>query len=68
MSKYIYQPEKGECCDFFDKHVAKNISVFIKALKECVSQRVFAHIQMCLVVTVSDTRLVHLLHTRLFQN
>jgi hypothetical protein len=64
----IFQPENVEYCDFFDKHIATNISLFIKALKECVSLRVCAHIHMCLVVTFSDTNLVHLLHKILLQN
>jgi hypothetical protein len=68
LCQNIFQPENVECCDFFYKHVAKNISLFIKALKECVSLRVYAHIQMCLIVTFSAKRLVHLLHERLLQN
>jgi len=56
LCQNIYQPEKVECCDFVDKHVATNISLFIKALKECVSLRVCACIQMCFVVTFSDKK------------
>jgi hypothetical protein len=66
LCQNIYQPEKVECCNFFGKHVATNISLFIKALKACVSLRVCAHVQMWLIVTFSHTRLVHLLHKRLF--
>jgi hypothetical protein len=68
LRQNIFQPENVEYCDFFDKHIATNISLFNKALKEWVSLKVCAHIQMCLVVTFSDTNLVHLLHKILLQN